>query len=146
MTKQECEVENEQKYFTFSERLKLFSGFYPGVKACSQNFNFIDTGVAVFGFVIVSLVFVTSAGLAAWIHRNKKHIVIRRSQPKFLFLVLFGICMNVSTIIPVVLDERMISACHQSGSLFRPNSKKLVYSNWTVNAALCHFCMVMDFL
>ena len=49
--------------------------------------------------------------LFAWIAMNLKNRVVNHSQPIFLVLVLIGVSLNTSTIIPFLMDERSVEGC-----------------------------------
>ena len=80
---------------------------------CEHDFSFINIGTTVIGWFFVSIIYIISLGLVIWILMNYKHVVVNHSQPFFLIIVLFGVCCNVSTIIPFLIDESKISECQE---------------------------------
>jgi trehalose/maltose transport system substrate-binding protein len=109
VTPGQCSGEFQSLY----ERRNAHAKLWPGDNNCNNNFNFISpmARIVCFGFCIT--VYILCALCAFWIAANKSHIVVNRSQPIFLYMVLFGVALNISTIIPLVMDE---SLCNQSGS------------------------------
>ena len=84
-----------------------------GDEYCMQNYNFVNDFTVAIGVIFLVIVYGLSLTLFVWILRNVKHKVINHSQPVFLIIVLIGVCCNVSTIIPFLIDESSISSCQK---------------------------------
>ena len=70
--------------------------------------NYIGN-VAILGYVLFGLVALTSLGLAAWIIWKRTTRVVKGAQPIFLILVLAGVLLMSSAIIPMTIDDEHYS-------------------------------------
>ena len=84
-----------------------------GDKNCMHNYNFVNSFTFALGIIFLVLIYGMSLILFVWILRNLKHTVINHSQPVFLIIVLLGVCCNVSTIVPFLIDESSVSSCQK---------------------------------
>ena len=70
--------------------------------------NYIGN-VAILGYVLFGLVALTSLGFAAWIVWKRTTRVVKGAQPIFLILVLAGVLLMSSAIIPMTIDDEHYS-------------------------------------
>ncbi len=99
------------KELTKSDRTENNKFLFLDEQSCEHNFHYISNITVALGWFFVVLVYLISIALAKWILTNLKHVVINHSQPVFLIIVLLGVCCNVSTIIPLLMDESKINGC-----------------------------------
>ena len=67
--------------------------------------NHLDTGLIVIGNLLTAISFGISITLGALTYINRKHKVIRASQPMFLGMILFGCMLSSATIIAMGLSS-----------------------------------------
>eukprot|EP00505_MAST-04D_sp_SCG-Rhode-Island_P004501 Stramenopile-MAST_4_protein_4501 len=99
---------------TDDERQKEFAELFPGDANCANDFNYISELVRHVCWGFCGFVWLLCALCALWIGFNTSHIVVNRSQPIFLYMVLLGVALNISTIVPLVMDENLV--CHNPDS------------------------------
>jgi hypothetical protein len=77
----------------------------PGVQV---NENYID-GLAIVGYVLFALIAAASLGLMVWTYLHKNTRVIKASQPFFLQMIIVGILVFSSAIVPLTFDDKRFS-------------------------------------
>lgn len=84
------------------------------------EYNYLSTGVRVFGWVIAGLVIVASIffGWRTYYYRNKN--IIRIGQPVFLGFLCVGAALMASAIIPMSLQEPMSQRALDAGCMAVP--------------------------
>lgn len=70
----------------------------------NENENLIGN-VRWIGYAIGTIVIMLSMALGGWVIVNRKHRVVKNSQPMFLLLVCFGVLVLSSAIFPLGIDE-----------------------------------------
>jgi len=65
--------------------------------------------VAVFGFVVFGLVFLTAGFFAGWVQCHKKERVVTAMQPVFLTVLCFGVVVLGSTAVSLSIDDGLMS-------------------------------------
>ena len=65
--------------------------------------NYIE-GLAILGYILFALIAVASLGLMLWTHLHKNTRVIKASQPFFLQMIIGGILIFSSAIVPLTID------------------------------------------
>ena len=65
----------------------------------SEELNLLDSGLVSIGQLLVVVNYIIAACLGGLTFINRKHRVIRASQPLFLYMILFGCCISTTTII-----------------------------------------------
>jgi trehalose/maltose transport system substrate-binding protein len=103
--------DEENRFLTYVKRTENNNFFYPGDQFCSNQNNFTHNLVKTFGYLLVAIIYALCISLFAWIMMNLKNRVVNHSQPIFLVLVLIGVSLNTSTIIPFLMDERSVEGC-----------------------------------
>ena len=76
-----------------------------GLPILTVDLNLIGDGARIVGLVFAALVMASSLGLAIWTVVYRKSIVIRLTQPFFLFMICIGTFMMGSSIIFMSLQE-----------------------------------------
>jgi hypothetical protein len=61
------------------------------------------------GIALMAIVFVTTAAFVSWVHFYRKTRIVKVMQPIFLLTVCFGVFILSSSIIPMSLDDGIIS-------------------------------------
>ena len=87
---------------------------YTGKSECMPKYNFVGTFAIYSGIIFLSLTYGFSIFLLIWILQNLNHRVVNHAQPIFLIIVLVGVCCNVSTIIPFLMDESSFASCDKN--------------------------------
>ena len=93
---------------TDDERWKKFAELFPGDANCANDFNYISKPVRYVCWFFCGFVWLLCVLCAMWIGLNTSHIVVNRSQPIFLYMVLLGVALNISTIVPLAMDEDLM--------------------------------------
>mmetsp|Transcript_12125 Transcript_12125/g.35439 ORF Transcript_12125/g.35439 Transcript_12125/m.35439 type:complete len:990 (-) Transcript_12125:254-3223(-) len=71
--------------------------------------NYLSTGLRAAGLAMCALSILLSAAAAIWTFRNRKGNIVRASQPVFLFLLIGGVAIAASSIIPLSIDDSIAS-------------------------------------
>ena len=87
---------------------------YAGKSECMHNYNYVSNFAIYSGILSLILTYGFSIFLLVWILKNINHRVINHSQPIFLIIVLVGVCCNVSTIVPFLMDESTFASCNKN--------------------------------
>ena len=74
----------------------------------NENENLIGD-VRWIGYALGIVIILLSFGFGGWVYYNRKHRVIKISQPIFLLLVIFGVLVLSSAIFPLGIDDSIAS-------------------------------------
>jgi hypothetical protein len=80
--------------------------------------NYLKPSVRIIGFVLLGIAWSICLGNCIWVAANRRHRVLKASQPLFLYQLALGSAIVVSAILPLSFDEsygwsveRLASAC-----------------------------------
>lgn len=73
-----------------------------------EDMNYIGS-LAILGYVLCGIIMVTCITFAAWTFWNRKSFIVKSSQPAFLYMILFGVLIMASAIIPLTIDDEKFS-------------------------------------
>lgn len=84
-----------------------------GVFVQNENNHYL-TRVRPFGLALMTVVFVSSLGAAMWVYMKRESLVVKASQPPFLWLICFGTFVMGSSIYTTGIDDSVASqeGCH----------------------------------
>jgi gamma-aminobutyric acid type B receptor len=91
---------DEVKYVTAFLEVLRFPLVLPPIEV---DDNYIE-GLAILGYVLFALIAATSLGLMVWTQLHKNTRVIKASQPFFLQMIIVGILIFSSAIVPLTID------------------------------------------
>eukprot|EP00512_Aurantiochytrium_limacinum_P000835 CAMPEP_0171485924 /NCGR_PEP_ID=MMETSP0958-20121227/808_1 /TAXON_ID=87120 /ORGANISM="Aurantiochytrium limacinum, Strain ATCCMYA-1381" /LENGTH=1126 /DNA_ID=CAMNT_0012018753 /DNA_START=176 /DNA_END=3556 /DNA_ORIENTATION=- len=77
--------------------------------------NLIGKEYRIVANTVVAMVFCICIALAVWVFINRRTHVVRKSQPEFLFIFLFGICMAISSVIAYTYPDTQASGDASAG-------------------------------
>lgn len=63
--------------------------------------NRISNAVMYFFYVLLSIIYAAVCALALWVYLKREHPVIKFAQPVFIYFLLLGILVGISTILPL---------------------------------------------
>lgn len=61
--------------------------------------------LSILGYVLFALIAIVALGLSAWTHKNRNTRVVKASQPFFLQMVIVGVLLFASAIVPLSFDS-----------------------------------------
>jgi gamma-aminobutyric acid type B receptor len=67
--------------------------------------NYLSEGLQTFGFILYGVGVLIVVLAVGWTYWNRAHLLIRSSQPVFLYMLCFGCLISLSTIVVITLDE-----------------------------------------
>ena len=91
---------DEMRYVTAFLEVLRFPLVLPPIEV---DENYIE-GLAILGYVLFSLIATVSLGLMVWTQLHKNTRVIKASQPFFLQMIIVGILIFSSAIVPLTID------------------------------------------
>jgi gamma-aminobutyric acid type B receptor len=91
---------DEMRYVTAFLEVLRFPLVLPPIEV---DENYIE-GLAILGYVLFALIAAVSLGLMVWTQLHKNTRVIKASQPFFLQMIIVGILIFSSAIVPLTID------------------------------------------
>lgn len=86
------------------------STIQPDLPPLTTDYNYIGTGLRAAGLVMACVVLLLCAGFAGFTIYYRKARAVKASQPIFLLLLIGGIFLMGSSIIPLSIDDEITSA------------------------------------
>ena len=82
----------------------------PDLTPVKINMNYVGTALLVVGLILSGIIILLSLGFMIWTFIHRKERVVKASQPMFLAIICLGTLMMGSSIIPMSLDDGVISS------------------------------------
>lgn len=81
----------------------------PSLPVIDIDYNYIGDGLRGVALSMYSLILFVNLLIIAWIYIYRETPIIRKSQPIFLYLVSFGVLFMTAAMIPMSIDDEIVS-------------------------------------
>lgn len=95
------------------------------------DYNYIGLGLRAAGLAMSALVVTMSIGLSGWTFSKSKTRIVKASQPIFLFIICFGTLLMGASVIPLSLDDGVVS--EQGASVACASFPWLLSLGWCIS-------------
>jgi len=108
---------SDEVYKQTKERLLRVSCNGVPILGLHTAYHYISSWAFPLALLLTCVTVCAGASFAIWIHVNRSHKIIRFAQPEFLYSIIFGAVLMVSTLVPLSLDDKNIEYYNLDGIL-----------------------------